>query len=194
MGRKVLVLGDIRDGALRNVTFEAIAAAKLIADGGEIVAALFGESIGDEALSLIHYGADRVVKVEHSDLKGYTTDAYQQSLLQVLEIEKPDGLIMGHTAQGKDLSPRIATKLKAGLVSDVVNIENDGGEAIFTTPIYSGKAFEKIKIKDGMIIATVRPNNIPPLEKDGSRSGEFSQVGVEIKDLRTTIKDIVKKS
>ena len=50
MRKKVLVLGDIRDGALRNVTFEAIAAAKLIADGGEIVAALFGESIGDEAL------------------------------------------------------------------------------------------------------------------------------------------------
>ena len=64
-----------------------------------------------------------MVKVEHSDLKGYTTDAYQQALLQVLDIEKPDGLIMGHTAQGKDLSPRIATKLNAGLVSDVVNIE-----------------------------------------------------------------------
>ena len=40
------------------------------------------------------------------------------------------------------------------------NIEIDGGKAVFTTPIYSGKAFEKIKIKDGMIIATVRPNNI----------------------------------
>ena len=49
MGKKVLVLGDIRDGALRNVSFEAIAAAKLIADGGEVVAALFGESIGDES-------------------------------------------------------------------------------------------------------------------------------------------------
>ena len=86
MGRKVLVLGDIRDGALRNVSFEAIAAAKRIADGGEVVAALFGESIGDEILSLLHYGADRVVKVEHPDLKGYTTDAYQQALLQVLDI------------------------------------------------------------------------------------------------------------
>ena len=194
MGKKIFVLGDIRDGALRNVTFEAIAAAKLIADGGEVVAALFGESIGDEALSLIHHGADRVVKVEHSDLKGYTTDAYQQALLQVLDTEKPDGLIMGHTAQGKDLSPRIATKLNAGLVSDVVHIEIDGGEAVFTTPIYSGKAFEKIKIKDGMIIATVRPNNITPLEKDESRSGEVSQVEVEIKNLRTIIKDIVKKA
>ncbi len=78
MAKKVLVLGDIRDGALRNVSFEAIAAAKLIADGGEVVAALFGESIGDEIVSLIQYGADRVVKVEHSDLKAYTTDAYNK--------------------------------------------------------------------------------------------------------------------
>ena len=194
MGKKIFVLGDIRDGALRNVTFEAVAAAKLIADGGEVVAALFGESIGDEALSLIHHGADRVVKVEHSDLKGYTTDAYQQALLQLLDTEKPDGLIMGHTAQGKDLSPRIATKLNAGLVSDVVHIEIDDGEAVFTTPIYSGKAFEKVKIKDGLIIATVRPNNITPLEKDESRSGEVSSVEVEIKNLRTIIKDIVKKA
>lgn len=194
MTKKVLVLGDIRDSALRNVSFEAIAAAKLIADGGEVVAALFGESIGDEILSLLHYGADRVVKVEHPNLKGYTTDAYQQALLQVLEIEKPDGLIMGHTAQGKDLSPRIATKVNSGLVSDVVHIEVEDEEAVFTTPIYSGKAFEKIKIKDGIIMATIRPNNIPPLEKDESRSGEINQVEVDIKDLRTTIKDIVKKA
>ena len=48
MGRKVLVLGEIRDGVLRNVSFEAIAAAKLIADGGEVVAALFGEKIDNE--------------------------------------------------------------------------------------------------------------------------------------------------
>ncbi|WP_338450980.1 electron transfer flavoprotein subunit alpha/FixB family protein [Niallia oryzisoli] len=194
MVRKVLVLGDIRDGVVRNVSFEAVAAAKLIADGGEVTAVLFGESIGDEALSPIHYGADRVVKVEHQDLKGYTTDSYQQALLQVLDAEKPDALIMGHTAQGKDFSPRIATKLKAGLVSDVVNIEIDGGEPVFTTPIYSGKAFEKTRIKDGMIIATIRPNNITPFEKDESRTGEVGQVNVEIKDLRTTIKDIVKKA
>ncbi|MCQ6281567.1 electron transfer flavoprotein subunit alpha/FixB family protein [Bacillus sp. EB600] len=194
MKRKILVLGDIREGVLRNVSFEAVAAAKLITDGGEVVAALFGESIGDEILTLLHYGADRVVKVEHPELKVYTTDAYQQALFQVIDTEKPDGLIMGHTAQGKDLSPRIATKLNAGLVSDAVNIEVVDEEAIFTTPIYSGKAFEKVKIKDGMIVATVRPNNITPLEKDESRSGDVSNVKADIKDLRTTIKDIVRKS
>ena len=194
MVKKVLVLGEIRDGILRNVSFETIAAAKLIADGGEVVAALFGETIGDEILTMLHYGADRAVKVEHADLKMYTTDAYQQALLQVIEEEKPDGLVMGHTAQGKDLSPRIATKLNAGLVSDAVNIEMEAGEAIFTVPIYSGKAFEKKKITNGLILATVRPNNIAPLEKDESRSGNVNSIQVVIKDLRTTIKDIVRKA
>jgi electron transfer flavoprotein alpha subunit len=194
MAKKVLVLGEIRDGVLRNVSFEAIAAAKLISDGGEVVAALFGETIGDEILTMLHYGADRAVKVEHADLKMYTTDAYQQALLQVIEEEKPDGLVMGHTAQGKDLSPRIATKLNAGLVSDAVNIEMEAGEAIFTVPIYSGKAFEKKKITNGLILAMVRPNNIAPLEKDESRSGNVNSIQVVIKDLRTTIKDIVRKA
>src|SRR4051794_38381402 len=196
MGRKVLVLGEIRDGVLRNVSFEAIAAAKLIADGGEVVAALFGEKIAidNESTALLHYGADRVVKVDPPDLKSYTTDAYQQALLQVLEAEKPDGFVMGHTAQGKDLSPRIVAKINTGLVSDVVNIESDGGNVIFTRPIYSGKAFEKVKINEGIIFATIRPNNIPPLEKDESRSGDVNEVSVDIKNLRTIIKDIVRKS
>ncbi|KAA9022558.1 electron transfer flavoprotein subunit alpha/FixB family protein [Niallia endozanthoxylica] len=194
MGRKVFVLGEIRDGVLRNVSFEAIAAAKVIADGGEVVAALFGESIGDEIITMLHYGADRVVKVEHPDLKSYTTDAYQQALLQVLEAEKPDGIVMGHTAQGKDLSPRIAAKINTGLVSDVVNIENDDGNVIFTSPIYSGKAFEKVKINEGIIFATIRPNNITPLERDQSRSGDVSEMSVDIKNLRAIIKDIVRKS
>jgi len=194
MARKVLVLGEIRDGELRNVSFEAIAAAQVVADGGEVVATLFGESVGSLGDEMIQYGADRVVKVENAALKEYTTDAYQQALLQVIDSEQPEGLIIGHTAAGKDLSPRIAMKLDAGLISDAVNVENDGGDIVFTRPIYSGKAFEKKTIEEGLIFATIRPNNIPPLEKDGGRSGDVADLAVEIKDLRTTIKEIVRKS
>ncbi|MEB1807721.1 MAG: electron transfer flavoprotein subunit alpha/FixB family protein [Bacillaceae bacterium] len=194
MAKKVLVLGEIREGELRNVSFEAVAAAKLIADGGEVVAALLGESVGDLANAMIHAGADRVVKVEHADLKAYTTDAYQQAILQVMDVEQPEGVVMGHTSIGKDVSPRIAAKLNAGLVSDVVNVEVDGGEAVFTRPIYSGKAFEKKQVEEGTVLVTIRPNNITPLEKDESRSGDVGSVSVEIKDLRTIVKEVVRKA
>ena len=71
-----------------------------------------------------------------------------------------------------------------------------GMKLVFTRPIYSGKAFEKkIKIKDGIIFATIRPNNIAPLEKDESRTGEVSSnYMLKLKILRTIIKDVVRKS
>lgn len=194
MARKVLVFGEIRDGVLRNVSFEAVAAAKAISEGGEVVGVLIGESVSALNKELIYYGADRVISVENEKLKLYTSDGYSEALLSVITQEEPEGIIMGHTSIGKDLSPRVAGKLSSGLISDVTAIEAAGGNIVFTRPIYSGKAFEKKIITDGMIFATIRPNNIAPLKKDESRHGEVSSLSVEIKDLRTTIKEIVRKA
>ncbi|PGU00504.1 MULTISPECIES: electron transfer flavoprotein subunit alpha [Bacillus cereus group] len=194
MARKVLVMGEVRDGSLRNVSFEAVAAAKTIAEGGEVVGLLVGDSITSFASELIHYGADRVVTVESDKLKSYTSDGYAQAFLAVYAEEKPEGIVFGHTALGKDLSPKLAAKLEAGLVSDVTALEVEGGNVIFTRPIYSGKAFEKKIVTDGILFATVRPNNIATLEKDESRTGDVSSITVDVKDLRTIIQDVVRKT
>ncbi|QDI91083.1 electron transfer flavoprotein subunit alpha/FixB family protein [Salicibibacter halophilus] len=194
MPEKVLVLAEVSEGELRNVSFETIAAGRKIAGDNEVVALLCGENVSGLSEDLIHHGADRVLVAENEHLKSYTTDAYKQALLQVVEKESPDALLLPHTSPGKDLAPRIAAKLNNGLVSDAVDLEVDGDEVIFTRPIYSGKAFEKKSVTDGVIFATFRPNNIPPLEADSSRSGDASTVDVEIKDLRTVIKDVVKKT
>ena len=195
MGKKVLVLGEAREGQLRNVSFEAIAAGKKVAGGdGEIVGVLFGQSVSSLAEQLIHYGADRVITVEHPNLAQYTSDGYSQAFMAVLEQEKPQGIVFGHTALGKDLSPKIAAKIGSGLVSDATSIEEQDGEVIFTRPIYSGKAFEKLTVTEGIVFATIRPNNIEPLEKDSTRSGEVSNVDVEITNLRTIIREVVRKA
>ncbi|KOO46890.1 electron transfer flavoprotein subunit alpha/FixB family protein [Priestia koreensis] len=194
MARKVLVLGEVRDGALRNVSFEAIAAGKTVAEGGEVVAVLAGEAVQSFGQELIHYGADRVVTVEDAKLAAYTPDGYSQALLAVIEQEKPEGIVFGHTALGKDLSPKLAARLGSGLISDATSLEEAGGNLVFTRPIYSGKAFEKKIVTDGVIFATIRPNNIAPLAKDESRSGDVTSVSVEIKDLRTIVKDVVRKA
>jgi electron transfer flavoprotein alpha subunit len=194
MSRKVLVLGEVRDASLRNVTFEAIAAGKTIAEGGEVVGVLVGSSVSALGEELVHYGADRVVIVEDEKLTQYTSDGYAQALVAVINQEKPEGLVLGHTSLGKDLSPKIAGKLSSGLISDATAVEVAGGNVVFTRPIYSGKAFEKKIVTDGLIFATVRPNNIAPLEKDESRSGEVSSLSVEIKDLRAIIKEVVRKA
>jgi electron transfer flavoprotein alpha subunit len=191
---KVLVLAETRDGVLRNVSFEAIAAGSKLADGGEVVSVLVGDGVAGVAQELIAAGASRVVTVEHPHLKAYTSDGYSQAILAVVADENPEAIVFGHTSLGKDLSPKIASRLQAGLISDVTAIEGAGSDAVFIRPIYSGKAFEKVKTKDGIVFVTIRPNNIAPLEKDASRTGDVSSLSVDITNLRTIIKEVVRKS
>ncbi len=194
MARKIIVLGEVRDGSLRNVSFEAVAAAKIASEGGEVVGVLIGDSVSALSGELIHYGADRVITVEDEKLKQYTPDGYSQALMAIVDAESPEGLVFGHTSLGKDLAPKVAAKLNSGLISDVTGLEVAGGNLVFTRPIYSGKAFEKKIVTDGLVFATIRPNNISPLEKDESRTGEASSLSVDIKDLRTVIKEVVRKA
>ena len=194
MSKKVIVLGETRDSSLRNVSFEAVAAAKTVAEGGEVIGVVFGESVAEAAKEMIHYGADRVIVVENEQLKQYSSDGYTQALMAVIDQEAPEGIILGHTSLGKDLAPRVAGKLGSGLISDAIAVEEAGGNIVFTRPIYSGKAFEKRVVTDGIIFATIRPNNIDPLEHDASRSGDVQTLSVDIKDLRTVIKEVLRKA
>ncbi|MGE7921732.1 electron transfer flavoprotein subunit alpha/FixB family protein [Viridibacillus arvi] len=194
MSKKVLVLGEVREGSLRNVSFEAIAAAKKVSGSEEVVGVLIGDAVANLAQELIQNGADRVVTVEHPHLKQYTSDGFSQAFIAVTEQEQPEAIVFGHTALGKDLSPKLASKLQSGLVSDVTDIEGEDDAVVFIRPIYSGKAFEKVQVKEGLVFATIRPNNIAPLAKDESRSGDVSSISVDITNLRTIIKEVVRKS
>lgn len=195
MSGKLLIIGETRDRELRNVTFEAIAAAKKINSEGEVIGVVCGnENLDDQAQEMIYYGADRVVTVKHDDLKTYTSEAYGQALMAVINEESPEGIVMGHTSIGKDLTPKLASKLESGLVSDAVAINSDGDKVEFTRPIYSGKAFEKKVITSGLTFVTIRPNNIPMLDRDESRSGEIMSKDVDIADIRTVIKEVIRKA
>ncbi|WP_424162940.1 electron transfer flavoprotein subunit alpha/FixB family protein [Bacillus amyloliquefaciens] len=194
MGKKVIVLGEIRDGALRNVTFEAIAAGKTISGGGDVIGVLLGKGAADAAPELIHYGADKVFTADTPGLSQYTADGYAAVLGDLIENEKPDAVIFGHTSMGKDLSPKLAARFETGLISDSTDVSVTGANIVFTRPIYSGKAFEQVISTDPFILATIRPNNIQALEKDASRTGDIEELAAPAADLRTVIEEVVKKT
>jgi electron transfer flavoprotein alpha subunit len=191
MMTKHLVIGEISNGAFRNVSFEAVAAAKMMDESAEVVGVVLGESVASVAEEMVQHGADRVLTVESEKLKEYTPDGYSQVLMEIIEQEKPDAIVMGHTYIGRDIAPKIASKLGSGLVSDAVAIE---GGSTFIRPIYSGKAFEKVAIEEGLQFVTIRPNNIPALEKDTGKSGNVEAFNVEVKDLQTIIKEVVRNT
>lgn len=190
--RKVLVVTEAKAGNLRGVSLESLTAAQRISEGGEIIAVAFGSNAVHYANVLVKYGANKVYTVENQELDVYTTDAYSKSLRQVIDEVEPDAILMPHTAIGKDLAPRIAARLGLGLVSDVIDVQVEDGDVIFTRPIFSGKAFEKKKVISGIPFATVRPNNIPAAEISGTI--EIIHFYAEIKELRTVVKEVVRKT
>lgn len=195
MSEKYLVIGESNDGELRNVSFEAINAAKQINSESEIVAILLGAGeLEEQANKMIHHGADRVLTVQHEKLETYTSEAYGQAVMAIVEEEAPTGIVMGHTSIGKDLTPKIASKLEKGLVSDVTEVSSEGDKTIFTRPIYSGKAFEKKVIEDDFTFVTIRPNNIPKLDADENRTGNIESKEIDIKDLKTVVKEVIRKA
>src|SRR5699024_4945909 len=102
MSDKILVVGEAKDGELRSVSFEVIAAAKQLKEDAEIVALLLGaEGLDAYANEMIQYGAGRAITVSHANLTEYTSEAYGQAPLEVIKEEEPYGVVMGHTTAGK---------------------------------------------------------------------------------------------
>ena len=194
MGKKILMLAEVRDGKLRNVSFEVLAAAKQMADGGKVISAVFGNVAHTCAEQLAHYGADQVYMVSDSQLDTYTTDSYTQVFTQVIQRIQPDAILLGHTTIGKDMAPRVAARLELGLISDCTDVQVNRDEVIFVRPIYAGRAFQKRKVVRGTIFATIRPNNIAIREPDPSRLADIVKFDAEIKDVRTAVKDVVRKA
>ncbi|MGM8366357.1 electron transfer flavoprotein subunit alpha/FixB family protein [Virgibacillus sp. W0181] len=195
MSDKIVILAETKDNQLRNVTFEAIGAAKQVKPDGETVGIVCGSGdMENQAQEMIYYGADRVITVSNEKLENYTSEGYTQAIMEIIEEESPSGIVMGHTAIGKDLTPKIASKLGAGLVSDVTEIRLENEQLSFTRPIYSGKAFERKTITSDILFFTIRPNNIPMLERDESRTGDIQPKDIEISDLRTIIKEVIRKT
>ena len=194
MSKNVLVVVESRDGSLRNVSFEMLTAAQKMANGGEVTAVLFGQGSEKEAVQLAHYGADQVYLVTNEELHVYSTDGFSQALTQMIETVTPDVILIGHTAMGRDLAPRVAARLGLGLVSDCTDVEVNGEEIVFIRPTYAGKLFEKRKVKSGIIFASIRPNNLPKGEPNVQRTAKTIETQVAITNIRTVIKNVVRKT
>lgn len=196
MARKFLVLADLRNGTVRNVTYEILGAARRLSGGGEVSVALLGKDVARLAEGLGAYGADKVYVVEDAQLENYIPDAYSSVLDRLIRTAEPDVVFMAHSAVGRDLAPKLAARFEAGQVSDVIDVAEEGGDLVFTRPIYAGKAFTKVKFREGRVFATVRPNNLPAVEPESGRTAAVETVPSQISAdaLRTFIREVVKKS
>jgi electron transfer flavoprotein alpha subunit len=119
-------------------------------------------------------------------------DGHADVLADIVRRTDPAVVLMSASFRGRDLAPRLAAKLGAGLVSDVTGVEVvEDGRLRITRPIYAGKAIARVVEKSRPQMATVRPNVFPVPPPDPSRTAQVEEVEAEVGDIRAIVREVV---
>ncbi len=104
---------------------------------------------------------------ENEKLSSYSTTAYSKAIAETAKQRGADVIFISATAMGKDVAPRAAAKLEAGLASDCTELRIEGGNLIASRPVYAGKAYVDVKINSAVKIFSLRPNVFKAEQIDG---------------------------
>lgn len=171
MPNKILVYIEQRNGSIKRSSLEAVKAAEKLSTQlkSEVSCLIIGQDVSDIE-SLGEYGATKNVFYKNENLNFYSPSAYADITFECAKETGADILLFAHTALGKDLAPRVAAKLEAGIAADCVHFEVNAGEITATRPIYAGKALADVKINSAKKVFTLRPNVFPLGEKSGKKA------------------------
>ena len=191
----VYVFAQQVDNVLDGVAFELLGKAKDLAKDldTDVTAVLIGSDVKGLADSLAVYGADKVIVVDAPELKEYRTEPYAHALSSVINEYKPEIMLVGATAIGRDLGPTVSARVATGLTADCTVLEigdfplvaQPGKEdeqkhkqLLMTRPAFGGNTIATIACPDNRPqMATVRPGvmqKIAPIEGAKANIVEFN--------------------
>src|SRR5262245_32036631 len=172
----IVTFAEQRDGALRRASLEALSEARRLADtlGVKVATILVGSGVQGLTAELAAYGADSVHVFDDPALGAYATEPYARAMAQVVGDVKPSAVLIGFTAMGKDLAPRVAAKVGGGLASDCMGLAVKDGRLLARRPMYSGKAVATVRWEGEPQLATLRANVFPLGKPDASRKAEVT--------------------
>jgi electron transfer flavoprotein alpha subunit len=176
--RGVLFLAECRDQNLTKISYELATAARETAAklGEQVWAAVVGSGMADTASELAGLGAEKVYVVDHPLFTHYHPEAYLSLLTKLASEISPRVVLMGHTDMGRDLAPRLAFALDAGVCTNVVSIECDPASKVlrFTRPTFGGKANGLFSLTDTQpLVVTVGQKVFKPASAGAERPAEL---------------------
>lgn len=202
----VFVFAQQVDCKISGVSFELIGKAKdLAADlNTDVTAVILGDGVTALADELAAYGADKVVVVDNPVLKEYTTEPYTHAMHEVINRYKPDVVLFGATAIGRDLAPRVSARVKTGLTADCTKLEVDAeadansglNNLRMTRPAFGGNIMATIVCKNHRPqMATVRPGVMQKIDKIAGAKANVETLDVEFtrNNLYVDVEEVIKK-
>ncbi|MDD3185215.1 MAG: electron transfer flavoprotein subunit alpha/FixB family protein [Anaerostipes sp.] len=184
----VYVYAQQVDNQLEKIAFELLGKANDLAVDldTDVTAVLVGSDVKGLADELAAYGADKVIVVDDPELKEYRTEPYTHALASVINEYKPEIMLVGATAIGRDLGPRVSARVATGLTADCTVLEigdfplvaipgreQKHNQLLMTRPAFGGNTIATIACPDNRPqMATVRPGVMQAMEKDDSKKAE----------------------
>ena len=210
----VFIYAQQVDGELSNIALELLGKARDLAkdlDEKKVTAVLIGSDIKGLSDTLAEYGADRVIVVDDPALKDYRTEPYTHALASVINEYKPEILLVGATAIGRDLGPRVSSRVHTGLTADCTQLDigdfplvpvpgqedqQKHKQLLMTRPAFGGNTIATIACPDFRPqMATVRPGVMQKIEPNKGAKAEIVEFnpGFDENDCYTKILKIVKE-
>jgi electron transfer flavoprotein alpha subunit len=165
---EVLVLVDHVDGAVKKVALELLTAARALGEPSAVVVGTSGTA-GKLKDSLASYGAAKVYVAESEDAAGYLVTPKVDALATLVAKASPAAVLVAATAEGKEVSGRLAARLDSGLLIDVVGVNSDG---TVEQSIFGGAFSVKAKAAKGTPIISVRPGGVEAEPAEGAAAEE----------------------
>ena len=195
-GTDLWVVTELENGEPVGVTYELIGVASdLAAKAGEkCCAVLVAAEAGDVPQKLIAAGADKVYVIADAKFADYNTDLYTDAICQLVDAYKPSALLIGATADGRDLAPRIAARKRTGLCADCTELDIDVDNQVveWTRPALGGNILATILCKETRPqMGTVRPKVFKAKPMDATRTGEV--INFICENLVTSPVELLKK-
>ncbi len=207
----VYVFAQQVDNELSGIAFELLGKAKELAKdlNTDVTAMLLGSGIKGLAGQLAEYGADKVIVVDDPELKEYRTEPYAHAVSSIINEYKPEIVLVGATAIGRDLGPRVSARVATGLTADCTVLEigdfplnpipgqeQKHNQLLMTRPAFGGNTIATIACPDNRPqMATVRPGVMQKIEPVAGAKAEVIEYnpGFTPNDKYVEIVEIVKE-
>lgn len=194
MAEKIYVLVHYNGEQIHNISYECLALGQKLAGmaGGSVTAILLGHQLEPLVQNLVEVALEEIVVVDDERLGEYSPEGYCEAICQVLSEDNPGLVLMGQVYQNIDWAPKLAARLKTGLVTDCLDIRYEDGELLFTRQMFRNKLNADLAVRaDLPWLATIQAGACPAddLEKGSAnivlREVDLSAVRFQRKTLET---------
>jgi electron transfer flavoprotein alpha subunit len=182
----VVIVAEQSSGTLRKATLHAVSAGREVArrTGGKLAIALLGSGVGALAQELAAYGAE-VHVADAAVLGAPLAEAFAPVVAEIARATGASHVGAAATAFGKDLLPRVAARLDAGMATEVLGFGGDGAALTFRRPMWAGNVLAEVEIATPVKVFTVRATEFAPAGKEGRGEVKQVKVAVDAAALRT---------